>query len=276
MDACYGGLALTRNVQPGSARFLKDMMLRHARQVLTAGKADEVVADAGGPLPNHSVFTGHLIEGLRGKASTGEGIITASGLMAYVYGKVASDKNSNQTPHYGHFDGDGDFIIQAPSLDALEKPEDKDLDSLIAIPFPDEPPQRETTDSKVKRVKALLANESSSIELHDFLVNEVRRFLAATSEDGFRVDGQFSQQEFLRRLTRYEETTTDLALVLACVAHWAKPAHTVTLQKVLARSSDRLEIQGGSTVWLALRWYPLLLELYCAGIAAVDGKRFDS
>jgi hypothetical protein len=27
---------------------------------------------------------------------------------------------------------------------------------------------------------------------------------------------------------------------------------------------------------LALRWYPLLLELYYAGIAAVDGKRFDS
>jgi hypothetical protein len=27
---------------------------------------------------------------------------------------------------------------------------------------------------------------------------------------------------------------------------------------------------------VALRWYPLILELYCAGIAAVDGQRFDS
>src|SRR5258708_1562393 len=27
MDACYGGLALTRTLQPGSTRFLKDMML---------------------------------------------------------------------------------------------------------------------------------------------------------------------------------------------------------------------------------------------------------
>jgi uncharacterized caspase-like protein len=34
MDACYGGLALVRNTQPGSARFLKDMMLRYSRQVL--------------------------------------------------------------------------------------------------------------------------------------------------------------------------------------------------------------------------------------------------
>jgi len=276
MDACYGGLALTRNLQPGSTRFLKDMMLRHSRQVLTAGKADEVVADAGGPIPNHSVFTGHLIEGLRGNAATTEGVITASGLMAYVYGKVANDKNSNQTPHYGYFDGDGDFIIRAPNLNDLESPEDKDIDRLIAVPYPDEGAQPETTDSKVRHVKALLATDSASIELHDFLVNEVRRFLAATSEDGFRADGQFSREEFLRRLARYEEASADVAVLLACVAHWAKPIHKATLQKVLARSADRLEQQGGLIVWLALRWYPLLLELYCAGIAAVAGQRFDS
>jgi uncharacterized caspase-like protein len=114
MDACYGGLALTRSLPAGSARLLKDMMLRYARQVLTAGKADELVADAGGPLPGHSVFTGHLIQGLRGEATTEKGVLTANGLMSYVYGKVANDKNSDQTPHYGHFDGDGDFILLAP------------------------------------------------------------------------------------------------------------------------------------------------------------------
>ncbi|MBK9132047.1 MAG: caspase family protein [Gammaproteobacteria bacterium] len=276
MDACYGGLALTRHLQPGSTRFLKDMMLRYSRQVLTAGKADEVVADAGGPIPKHSVFTGHLIEGLRGNAATAEGVITAGGLMAYVYGKVANDKNSNQTPHYGYFDGDGDFIIRAPNLTELETPENKDIDRLIAVPYPDEHPQPETTDAKVRRVKALLATDSASIELHDFLIGEVRQFLAATSEDGFRAEGQFSQAEFLRRLARYEEVSTDIAVLLACVTHWAKPAHKATLQKALARSADRLEQQGGLTVWLALRWYPLLLELYCSGIAAVDAQRFDS
>jgi hypothetical protein len=276
MDACYGGLALTRNLQPGSTRFLKDMMLRHSRQVLTAGKADEVVADSGGPIPNHSVFTGHLIEGLRGNAATTEGVITASGLMAYVYGKVANDKNSNQTPHYGYFDGDGDFIIRAPNMNELETPEDKDIDRLIAIPYPDDRALSETTDSKVLRVKALLATDSASIELHDFLIDEVRRFLAATSADSFRSDGQFSQEEFQRRLACYEEASADVSILLACAAHWAKPIHKATLQKIMARSADRLEQQGGLTVWLALRWYPLLLELYCAGIAAVDGNRFDS
>jgi uncharacterized caspase-like protein len=104
MDACYGGLALKRSLSPGATRFLNDMLLRYTRQVLTAGKADEVVADSGGPIPKHSVFTGHLINGLRGEAATEQGIITANGLMAYVHSKVAYDQNSDQTPHYGYFD----------------------------------------------------------------------------------------------------------------------------------------------------------------------------
>jgi len=114
MDACYGGLALVRTAGPGTTRFLKDMLLRTSRQVLAAGKADEVVSDSGGPIPNHSVFTGHLIEAFQGKAATPDGILTASAVMSYVYAKVASDKNSHQTPHYGHIDGDGDMVLLAP------------------------------------------------------------------------------------------------------------------------------------------------------------------
>lgn len=61
MDACYGGLIAMRSLAPGSKRFLRDMMGRYSRQFLTAGKADEVVADSGGPREGHSVFTGHLL-----------------------------------------------------------------------------------------------------------------------------------------------------------------------------------------------------------------------
>lgn len=96
MDACYGGLAIMRALKPGSMRFLNDMLLRRSRQVLTAGKADEVVADLGGPLPNHSVFTGHLLEALDGKAADPTGVLTANGVVAYVYQSVASDPDQNR------------------------------------------------------------------------------------------------------------------------------------------------------------------------------------
>jgi uncharacterized caspase-like protein len=276
MDACYGGLALNRSLHAGSTRFLKDMMLRYSRQVITAGKADEEVSDSGGPLPNHSVFTGHLIEGLRGNAATDDGVLTASGLMSYVYGKVANDKNSHQTPHYGYFDGDGDFILQAPQLSELEKTDNKDIDNLIVVPFSEEDFSKESSPNKIKRIKSLLSNESSSIELHDFVIDEVRRFLSGTSEDNFKVQGQFSIDELLDRISKYEELSSDLTALTACIAYWAKPSHKVILQKVLARSTDRLDSHSGLVVWLNLRWYPLVLELYSSGIAAVEGRRFDS
>lgn len=276
MDACYGGLALVRAASPGSTRFLKDMMLRLSRQVLTAGKADEVVADSGGPVPNHSVFTGHLIEALEGRASTPEGVLTASAVMSYVYAKVASDKNSNQTPHYGHVDGDGDMILLAPDIDELEASDTKDLDRLVSVPYVDATDDFASTPAKLRRVKALLASDSGAIELHDLLAAEVRRFLSLTSEDDYSSSPPFSQQEFVLRLERYETASADLSLLLACIAHWGRAAHLPTLQKCIARSSDRLDVAVGSTVWLALRWYPLLLELYCTGIAAVDARRYDS
>jgi hypothetical protein len=276
MDACYGGLALVRTTGAGSTRFLKDMMLRTSRQVLTAGKADEVVSDSGGPIPNHSVFTGHLIEALQGKAATSDGVLTASAVMSYVYAKVANDKNSHQTPHYGHVDGDGDMVLLAPGLSELEESETKDIDRLISVPFADPSVEVDSTDAKVARVKALLASESGAIGLHDLLSSEVRRFLAVTTEDSFAPSGQFTQAEFVSRLERYEAAAQDISLLLACVSQWGRPPNLATLQKCVARSGDRLESTGGLTVWLALRWYPLLMELYCCGVAAVDARRFDS
>lgn len=276
MDACYGGLALSRNLQPGATRFLKDMMLRYSRQVLTAGKANEVVADAGGPLPNHSVFTGHLLEGMRGAAASAAGTITAAGLMAYVYAKVASDRDSNQTPHFGHFEGDGDFIFKAQSLSALEMGIEADKDELIAIPYPDRSEVQESVESKIQKIKRLLAAESSSIELHDFLIDELRHFLSMTAQDNFPTAGAFSDDELISRITRYEEAAINFCLLIACVSYWGKPDHRNTLQKVIARSMDRQEHVGGLVVWIKLRFYPMILEIYSGGIAAIDGERYDS
>lgn len=276
MDACYGGLALTRGLHAGSTRFLKDMMLRYTRQVLTAGKANEVVADSGGPLPNHSIFTGHLIEGMRGKAATAEGIITASGLMAYVYQRVANDKNSGQTPHYGFFDGDGDFIFRAPNLNGVDEEQKKGLDELMVIPFPDEDHSTDTSDHKIAITKKLLSDNSSSIQLHDFVIGEVRRFLTDTNEDHFAVQDAFSKEELLERIDKYQKAVFDLSSVIACVAYWARPSHKLILQKALSRSADRLESQNGTVAWLHLRWYPLIMAMYCSGIAAVEGQRYDS
>ena len=276
MDACYGGLAITRSTHSGSARFLKDMLKRVSRQVLTAGKADEEVADAGGPIPGHSVFTGHLLQGLDGAAATKEGVLTANNVMSYVYSKVNSDAGSFQTPHFGHIDGDGDFIFKADILNARSDDDKFDFDSFVIVPYPEETVSRTDLKSKVIRTKILLGDPEKSIELHDFVVDEVKKFLSATNEESFDTQTEFSLDKMLDRLSRYESLTKDLAVIEACIAYWATPAHRQILKKAISRSTDHFKTQGGLNVWLSLRWYPLVLQTYCTGIAAIEGGRYDA
>ncbi|WP_425510967.1 polysaccharide deacetylase family protein [Xanthomonas chitinilytica] len=112
MDACYSGLGLTRS-GPGSSAFLRENARRTARQMLTAGGADQQVADSG---PNgHSVFTWVLLQALSGKGDlNGDGLITGTELAAYVAPAVSAV--SRQTPAFGSLPGSqgGEFVFQVP------------------------------------------------------------------------------------------------------------------------------------------------------------------
>lgn len=111
MDSCYSGLALTRGGgMQVSQNYLREIARREARQMFTAGGADQQVADNG---PNgHSVFTWTLLQALDGRGDlNGDGVITASELAAYVTPAVST--LSHQTPAFGNLSGSegGDFIF---------------------------------------------------------------------------------------------------------------------------------------------------------------------
>jgi peptidoglycan/xylan/chitin deacetylase (PgdA/CDA1 family)/uncharacterized caspase-like protein len=110
MDSCYSGLALTRGAAGRSDNFLREVSRRMARQMLTAGGADEQVADNG---PHgHSVFTWTLLQALEGSADlNNDGVITASELASYIGPAVSGI--SKQTPAFGSLAGSegGEFIF---------------------------------------------------------------------------------------------------------------------------------------------------------------------
>jgi TolA-binding protein len=112
MDSCYSGLALTRggSIALSPQNYLNEMSKREARQMFTAGGADQQVADDG---PNgHSIFTWTLMQGLDGRADlNGDGVITATELAAYVAPAVSA--LSHQTPAFGNLPGSegGDFLF---------------------------------------------------------------------------------------------------------------------------------------------------------------------
>jgi len=132
MDSCYSGLALTRGgggAFGGARTYLDEVTSRVARQILTAGGADQEVADDG---PNgHSVFTWALLEGLEGKADLDHnGVITASELGAYVSPVVTSF--SRQTPAMGNLIGSegGEFVFELQPEALTRETEQLDVKSL--------------------------------------------------------------------------------------------------------------------------------------------------
>ena len=110
MDSCYSGLGLTRAGATTPA-YLQELTRRSARQILTAGGADQQVADSG---PNgHSVFTWTLLQALDGRADlNNDGYITASELATYTLPLVAS--LAPQTPAFGNLPGSegGEFVFE--------------------------------------------------------------------------------------------------------------------------------------------------------------------
>lgn len=114
MDACYGGLALTRAGDLAASsrqQYVQEITRRRARQMLTAGGADQQVADNG---PNgHSIFTWTVLQGLEGRADlNNDGFITAAELFTYAGPLVSS--LSRQTPAFGNLAGSegGEFVFQ--------------------------------------------------------------------------------------------------------------------------------------------------------------------
>ena len=115
IDACYSGLGLTRGGGANSSvNFLADNARRLGRQMLTAGGADQQVADDGPA--GHSVFTWTLLQALHGKADlNGDGVITGTELAAYVAPSVAAI--ARQTPAFGSLPGSegGEFVFEMPT-----------------------------------------------------------------------------------------------------------------------------------------------------------------
>ena len=91
LDSCHSGMALGSKFSTSrdDTRFQKDMLVKVSRKVIASAQGDQLAAD-NGPLPDHSLFTGLMIQGLTsGKAdSFGGGCVTSSQLGAYAQHKV--------------------------------------------------------------------------------------------------------------------------------------------------------------------------------------------
>lgn len=275
MDACYGGLIFARSLPAGSSRFLRSMLQRYTRQAIAAGKADETVADSGGPRPGHSIFTGHLLNALEGDVSSPDGIVTASAVMAYVYDKVGRDQHSNQTPDYGFLEGDGDFVFAYPEAPgAMDDGEGSDV--LVELVAETTPEHQGDAMGQAETVKDYLSDDRFRIRLDDAVSAQVRTVSYSIRDEVFPLNADVSADEFAHRLSAYEDALALLLETSILLARWGGEQHQPMVSKVVSRLADGATERNGKVVWIGMRWYPLMYLMYAGGIAALSAGNYPS
>jgi hypothetical protein len=279
MDACYGGLAVHRKGAPaGSKRFLGDLLQRYARQVLAAGKPDQPVSDGGGTRSGHSIFTSHLLDGLEGAAALANGLVTGNSVMKYVYENVGTDAYSHQTPHYGSFEGDGDFVFNPTVVEEEDRMHDEGEGDDVLVDVPNlsgsEPLEAQSLGDTIK---GWIPDPTARIKL-DTLVSQVLR--TALIELGIKnfpaIPGQGDiREQFALRVRRYDEFLVDLETVVALLTHWGDVNQGRLVSKMLTRLAEAERPLSGVMTWLHLMAYPVLAVMYAGGIAALAAGRYD-
>jgi peptidoglycan/xylan/chitin deacetylase (PgdA/CDA1 family)/Flp pilus assembly protein TadD len=229
MDSCYSGLALTRGtgIFSKDKSYLDEISRRAAREILTAGGAEQQVADDGPA--GHSVFTWALLEGLQGKADLdGNGVITASELGAYVSPIVASF--AKQTPTVGNLVGSegGEFMFELqPTALTSNTPQ---LDSHA----------QKLTDQLATLQKEIAARQDELLKLQQSIQSETARLAEVKrSEAAPRVTATAAKAKPARAydLDRqgqqlYREKKYDEALAKFQAAVDLKPADPVLLNNL--------------------------------------------
>ena len=115
LDACDSGMALGTSVKQyrDKPSFARDLARPLSRRVITSAQRNQPALD-GGPIAEHSLFTGTLIDGLRwGKAAYGNDFVTSSSLGLYLQQQVGLASESQQTPDFGsfHLDDRGELLL---------------------------------------------------------------------------------------------------------------------------------------------------------------------
>lgn len=263
MDACYSGLALLRG-NP-SKRFLKDMIRRQSRQILTAGKANQTVKDSGAQT-NNSLFTGYLLKALQGEAKTEQGVICASSVMNYVYNKVANDPNSRQTPGYGTVLGEGDFIFNYDEIFSKDADLTKDNDFLVEVDVENIEYRVLEDDKVINEIKSLLADNRNYIKITEIVNNQLKIYLSKTVlyKDNYNTA---SDEDFVKTVELYENDVQNLLKIIILLTYYGGELYSNLVIKILSRtvSKDRN---------INLLYYPSYLMYYVAIISGLESKNY--
>jgi hypothetical protein len=125
-----------------------------------------------------------------------------------------------------------------------------------------------------EHTKALLVDPLKLIELDDYINGYLRKAMTDLSLEKFSPNGNANGEEFIKRIAAYEAAVSNLQTIAILLARWGNPDHLLLLEKIFSRLAEVDKGSGGSVAWLRLGWYPLVVLMYAAGVAALSARRY--
>lgn len=125
------------------------------------------------------------------------------------------------------------------------------------------------------RIKELIADPKDRIRLDDYVTDQLRTAIRALSADPFWTrPPEVTAESFQERLRFYEATVRPLVDAAILLGRWGGPDQVELLDKIFGRMGELNKRRDGAVAWAALRWFPIGLLTYAAGVAAISARNF--
>ena len=127
----------------------------------------------------------------------------------------------------------------------------------------------------IETTKEYLSDRKYKIKLDDLVNQKLREVILLLNNEKFLLHGESNSERFSKQLKLYEDVVKDVQSIISCTAYWGDNKHYYQMiNKIFARISDTLKHQSGHVVNIYIRWYPLFLLLYSAGIASIAADNY--
>ncbi|PYT66220.1 MAG: hypothetical protein DMG39_27210 [Acidobacteria bacterium] len=123
-------------------------------------------------------------------------------------------------------------------------------------------------------VKRYLVDERERIALHDFVAAETEKVCAQLTGEKFPAMTPPTNEEFVKRIHRYEGFTEILVAIITTGCFWGQNSQQLLWAKSLERVANAKDLWTGISLWVDLRLYPALLLLYAGGLGAVASGKY--
>jgi len=125
-------------------------------------------------------------------------------------------------------------------------------------------------------LKRYLVNERHRIRLFDLVSEEVEKLCSELTELNFPANVPVTDEEFIRRVHRYEELAEELVSMIIVGCFWGEKNQELIWAKLLERVANAAGPPSGHHQWVSLQSYPALLLFYAGGVAAVANEKYTT